>query len=374
MNQLTQVKISMHNTINNHVLIVAGGTGGHIFPGLAVAKELKKSGVRLSWIGTPRGLENKVVKAADIPLFISSFRGVRGKSKWSIFFLPWRLLFSIFEVVKLIKKIKPDFIACFGGYVTVPVGLSSIILQIPFLVHEQNAIMGSANRLLARVTKKVFLSFKITRYAPSFAKFVGNPLRDSFSNVKSPEQRWSDRRGPLRILILGGSLGASSLNIQVPKILAKVAKINKLNFIIVHQSGEKDYISVDSSYKNLGLKAEVRCFLQNVNEDYAWADLVICRSGAGTVSEIAAVGVGSILIPLPDAIDNHQMLNAQFLSESGAALVVEEKNINGEEILAFLEVADRVSLLSYAIKARKSGNTNPASKIANQILKSMVEE
>jgi len=373
-NQHTLIKIQMGNAINNHVLIVAGGTGGHIFPALAVAQELKKRGVKLSWIGTSRGLENKVVAAAGIPLFLSNFKGVRGKGQWSLFLMPWRLLLSVFEMVKLLKRLKPDFVACFGGYVTVPVGFSSFILKIPFLVHEQNAIMGTANRLLARLTRKVLLSFKLTKHAPNFAKFAGNPLRDVFGSIKPPKERWLDRNGPLRILVLGGSLGASFLNIEIPKILAKVSKLYKLDFFVVHQSGERDCVDVRSGYQNLGLRAEVSSFLENVNENYVWADLVICRSGAGTVSEIAAVGVGSILIPLPNAIDNHQMLNARFLSESGAAIIVEEKDITGKQIMSFFSNFTRLGLLSFAVKARKCGSTTSASMVANEVLKSMVKE
>jgi UDP-N-acetylglucosamine--N-acetylmuramyl-(pentapeptide) pyrophosphoryl-undecaprenol N-acetylglucosamine transferase len=363
----------MNNTINSHVLIVAGGTGGHIFPGLAVADELKKHGVKLSWVGTSRGLESKVVTAANITLFTSSFKGVRGKGCLSLLLLPWRLLLAVFEMARLIKKIKPDYIACFGGYITVPVGLSSIILQTPFLVHEQNAIMGSANRFLSKIARKVFVSFETTRHSPTYAKFVGNPLRNSFNLQKIPEKRWQERIGPLRILVLGGSLGASVLNHQVPIILAKVTEVHKLNFLILHQSGENDQREVDTNYKNLGLQAEVKSFIDEVAHSYAWADLVICRSGAGTVSELATVGVGSILIPLPNAIDNHQMLNAQLLLKSGAAIVVEEKNISGKEILSFFHGSSRASLLPYAIRARKCSSTKSALKISNEILKSMVK-
>ena len=358
----------INNTINSHVLIVAGGTGGHIFPGLAVAMELKKNGVKLSWIGTPRGLENKVVTAAEIPLFISTFKGVRGKGFLQFFSLPWRLLIAIFEMRRIIKKIKPDFIACFGGYITVPAGLSASIMKIPFLVHEQNAVMGSSNRLLSKISNKVFVSYKDTKYASTVAKFVGNPLRDSFHATEIPERRWSKKEGPLRILVLGGSLGATTINIHIPVILARVVKTHNLDLSILHQSGENDQTKVKTAYKSYGLKAEVKSFLEDVIHDYIWADLVICRSGAGTVSELAAIGVGSILIPLANAIDNHQMLNAQLLLKSGAAIVVQEKNITGNEILSFFQGSSRSSLLSYAIQARKCGSSEPALKIANEIL------
>lgn len=364
----------MNSTVSNHVLIVAGGTGGHIFPGLAVAKELEKNGIKVSWVGTSRGLENKFVGAANIPLFISSFKGVRGKSRLSLFLLPWRLLFSVFEMVKLLRKIKPDFIACFGGYITVPVGLSSIILRTPFLVHEQNAIMGSANRLLSKMAKKVFLSFRITKHAPESAIFVGNPLRESFNLISPPQERWLERSGPLRILVLGGSLGASILNLEIPNILSKASKAYKLNFSVLHQSGEIDRNKVHSRYKNLGINAVVRSFLDEVTNEYSWADLVICRAGAGTVSELATIGVGSILIPLSNAIDNHQMFNAQLLFHYGAALIIEEKNIKGEEILSFFKMHDRHHLLSFAIKAKKCRSIKPASKITDEILKSMDKE
>lgn len=364
----------MSNATNNHVLIVAGGTGGHIFPGLAVAEELKKNGVRLSWLGTSRGLENKVVTTAGIPLFISSFKGIRGKGFSTLLFLPLTLLIAIFKMVRLLKKIKPDFIACFGGYITVPVGLSASLMKIPFLVHEQNAVMGSANRLLSKISDVVYVSYKNTKHAPTNAQFVGNPLRDSFYEIDIPEKRWIGRTGPLRILVLGGSLGAGTLNTHIPIILSKIARTHNLDLLILHQSGDRDRIKVDENYQNFGLKAEVKSFLEKVIDDYLWADIVICRSGAGTLSEIAAVGVGSILIPLPNAIDNHQMLNAQLLLKSGAAIVVEEKNISGNEILSLFKEGSRSSLLAYAIQARKCGSTEATVKITNKIIKSMVKE
>ncbi len=359
----------MNKIVNNHVLIVAGGTGGHIFPGLAVAEELKKNGIRLSWIGTSRGMENKVVKSADITLMISSFKGVRGKGFLSIFSLPWRLLLAVLEMLRVLKKIKPDLVACFGGYITVPVGVSSTILRIPIFIHEQNAIMGTANRLLSKLAKKIFLSFKATKHAPISAKFVGNPLRNSFISITPPEARWSQKTGPLRVLILGGSLGASALNREIPKIFARLVEEKVTNFSIVHQSGCKDQFNVDSYYKKIGVNAVVKSFLEKVVDDYAWADLVICRSGAGTISELAAVGVGSILVPLPNAIDNHQMLNAEYLFNSGAAIIIEEKNISTGQLFSFLKSIDRPRLLSLAVNARKCDCIKSASKVANEILK-----
>jgi len=364
----------MNNMINNHVLIVAGGTGGHIFPGLAVAEELKKNGVKLTWLGTSRGLENKVVTAANIPLFVSTFKGIRGKGLLPLVFLPLRLLISVFEMARLINKIKPDFIACFGGYITVPVGLSASIMKIPFLIHEQNAVMGTANRLLSKISNKVFVSYRNTRHAPAVAKFVGNPLRDSFCTIESPEERWVERTGPIRVLVLGGSLGATSLNTHIPAVLSKVTKIYNIDLSILHQSGEKDRTKVDANYRNYSLRADVKSFLDEVIEGYVWADLVICRSGAGTLSELGAVGIGSILIPLPNAIDNHQMLNAQQLLKSGAAIIVEERNITGNEMFSFFKNISRTRLLNYAIKARKCGSTESALKVTAEILKSMVKE
>ncbi|OUW00283.1 MAG: undecaprenyldiphospho-muramoylpentapeptide beta-N-acetylglucosaminyltransferase [Betaproteobacteria bacterium TMED156] len=363
----------MSDLSKNIVLIVAGGTGGHIFPGLAVASELKKHGVKLSWIGTARGLEKKVVKAENIPLFVSPFKGVRGKGLLPLLLLPFRLSIAVFDSIKTLKKIKPDYVACFGGYITVPVGISSTIMRIPFLVHEQNAVMGSANRILSRLTKQVFLSFKSTRYSSSTAKFVGNPIRSSFLSVPTPEERWELRSGPIRILVLGGSLGAKVLNVEVPKILKQIKKLNKLKLTVVHQTGENDRDEVNKSYMKAGFKAEVKNFLDEVITYYCWADLVICRAGAGTISELAAIGLGSVLIPLENAIDNHQLLNAKLLSNADAALLIEEKNIQDNKILSFFENLDRSILLEYAKRARSCSNEKSASLIATEIINEMVK-
>ena len=363
------MNINMSDYLNNHVLIVAGGTGGHIFPGLALAKELKRTGLRLSWLGTSRGLEKKIVAEENIPLFISNFKGVRGKGFLSSILMPWHLFLSILNSFILVRKIKPDCIACFGGYVSVPVGITSALLRIPIFIHEQNAIMGSANRLLAKLAKSVFLSFENTKHAPINGKFVGNLVRSSFTSVDKPEKRWFRRSGPFRILVLGGSLGAKILNTKVPKILAKANNLHNIDFDIFHQCGEKDVHLVEGIYKTYHLKSTVIGFVDDILEKYCWADLVICRSGAGTVSEIASVGIGSILIPLANSIDNHQFLNAGLLLEEKAALVVEEKNIFDGSILSFFKNIDRPTLLEYARKAQKCCKPNSASLIAKEIIK-----
>ena len=350
----------------SNVIIAAGGTGGHIFPGISLAEILLKEGISVFWIGTTRGLEKKIVPKYKIPLFYLNFGGVRGKSLKQIFLLPFNLSKAIFDSLLILNKIKPNFLICCGGYITVPIGISAKIMGIPFCIHEQNAVMGTANRLLSKLTKDVFINFPDTKYAPKKSKALGNPLRSCFYFTLNPKERLVNREGPFRILILGGSQGASFLNNIIPNVIND-ANDKKNIFSVIHQTGETEKENVKSLYEKLGLKAEVKSFFSNIIEEYSWADLIISRSGAGVISEIATVGVASILIPLPNSIDNHQLENAKSLEKIGAAYVLEQNEYLVSKLVDILKKLDRHKLVNMSNKAILLGSSSSAKKIVNEL-------
>lgn len=340
------------------VMIMAGGTGGHVFPGLAVARSLEAEDQRIVWLGTRRGLESRVVPAAGIAVEWISVSGLRGKG-WSSWMLaPLRLLKALWQAIAAIRRQKPAVVLGMGGFVSGPGGLAAWLLRRPLLIHEQNAVAGLTNRILARFASEVYEAFPSSFGKRIAATTVGNPVRAEIAALQSPERRLADRTGAARILVLGGSQGALALNRLLPAALARLPSGCQLD--VLHQAGERTIEVARAAYAEAGVEARIVTFLEDMAAAYAWADIAICRSGAITVGELAAAGLGSVLVPFPAAVDDHQTANARFLSDAGAALLLQESSIDAVSLAAALDplLSDRSRLLAMAVAAR--GLAQPA--------------
>ena len=358
---------------NKKVLVCAGGTGGHIFPGLAVAESLIEKGVVINWVGTQRGLEKKILEPLKIPLFFSNFKGVRGKGLVTFFIFPFTFTIAFGQAFSQLIKLRPNFVVCCGGYITVPFGLASCLLGIPFCVVEQNAIMGTANRILQYFAKSVYLNHKNTMHALKTAEAVGSPIRSEFLKIPPPKVEKRDASTSLNILILGGSQGSSYLNKNLPECLKVIPEIRKKTLSIIHQCGDGNYEEVFQLYQNTNIQVIVKTFLNRIIDDYKWADLVISRSGAGVINEILAVGVGSVLVPLPNSIDDHQRANANMVRDNDAAVVIEQGDNFKNKIVKFITGVQLKDLSEMADRARKMSTTDASEKISKNILR-LVDE
>lgn len=353
------------------VLIAAGGTGGHVFPALAVAKALQGKGWHAEWVGSDRGLEQRVVPAAGIGLHLLKFSGVRGKGPVAWLSLPIRLMKGLVDAAQVLRRSKPELVMAFGGYVTFPIGLVARWHRIPLCIHEQNAVMGTANRWLARIAKRVLVSFPKTRFAPASAVVSGNPVRQSILALAACEERYAKRQGPLRVLVLGGSLGARALNQKLPAAFAQ-AIAQGASLEIRHQSGATDLDMVKQAYQLQKIQSDCHAFIENMDEAYDWADLLICRAGASTVTEVAAAGVAALFVPLPSAIDDHQTANARYLSDQEAAWLMPQVAMNTDSLAQLLVGLDRPGLARRATKARSLAMPN-ATEIASQHAQQLVQ-
>ncbi len=337
--------------ITPRVLIAAGGTGGHVFPALAVAQELMRRGWHAEWVGSDRGLESRVIPPAGIGLHILRFGGVRGKGLAAWLSLPFRLLAAMREASDIVRRSRPEVVVAFGGYVTFPVGLMASLKRIPLCVHEQNAVMGTANRWLARLASRVMVSFPATRFAPNGARLIGNPVREVIHALAEPDERYGQRTGALRVLVIGGSLGASALNRALPAVFAHAASLGQ-QLKVRHQTGPQQLAEVAAEYTRLNVAAECSPFIDRIEDAYAWADLVVCRAGASTVTEVAAAGVAALFVPLPNAIDDHQSANARYLADQEAAWVTAQKDLSVVATGTWIAGLSRAQLMAYAQKAR----------------------
>ncbi|MGD8378335.1 MAG: undecaprenyldiphospho-muramoylpentapeptide beta-N-acetylglucosaminyltransferase [Gammaproteobacteria bacterium] len=348
------------------ILIMAGGTGGHVFPALAVAVELRRAGRDVVWLGTRNGLEARVVPAAGIEVEWLTVGGLRGKGLVNWLFAPWRLLRSVFQAFRIVRRLKVSAVLGMGGYVSGPGGLAAWLLRRPLVIHEQNAIAGLTNRVLAHLATDVLQAFPGTFEAVLRPRTVGNPVREDILRLESPRTRMHMRTGPTRVLVLGGSQGAAILNRVVPEAAAEVA----LPIDIWHQSGERNLDTTRAAYREAGVSARIDPFISDMAEAYGWADIVICRAGALTVTELATAGVGAILIPFPAAVDDHQTLNARHLSENGAAVLLPQRELTADALCRVLDelCADRIRLVAMAEEARQLARPDATRLVARACL------
>jgi UDP-N-acetylglucosamine--N-acetylmuramyl-(pentapeptide) pyrophosphoryl-undecaprenol N-acetylglucosamine transferase len=343
------------------ILIMAGGTGGHIFPGLAVASEMRSAGWDVVWMGARGGMEERLVPPRGYRTAWIRARAARGKGLVQKLMLPANLLFSFWESARHLLRVKPDVVLGLGGYVAFPGGMMASLLNRPLALHEQNAIAGLANRVLAGVSDKVMVAFPD---ALKGAEWTGNPVRAEIAALPAPELRLQHRAGPLRLLVVGGSLGAQALNEALPRALALLEP----RPTVVHQSGEKHLGALKNNYASSGVSGELVPFIDDMARRYAEADLVICRAGAVTVAELSAAGLASILVPFPFAVDDHQTANARFLADHGAAILLPQAELTPEKLAATLRSLDRPRLLEMARKARALGKPDAARVVAQRCM------
>lgn len=314
------------------VLIMAGGTGGHVFPGLAIAKRLQEEGIDVNWLGTRKGLEAKLVVEAGIPIDFITISGVRGKGLTGLLLAPGRILVAVCQALRIIRRLKPDIVLGMGGFVSGPGGIASWLLRRPLIIHEQNAKPGTTNKWLAHVAKKVLEGFPHTFAKQSNVITVGNPVRKEIIAQSLPQRGIKPRYA---LLALGGSLGATAINQLLPKALAKLPE--EMRPDVYHQTGEKHYDETVTAYQRAGVSAKIVPFIQTMDAAYSWADLVLCRSGASTVSELCTAGIGAILVPFPHAIDDHQTANANFMAKNDAAILVQQSTLTAERLADILQ-------------------------------------
>jgi UDP-N-acetylglucosamine--N-acetylmuramyl-(pentapeptide) pyrophosphoryl-undecaprenol N-acetylglucosamine transferase len=350
------------------ILVMAGGTGGHVFPALALAQMLREKAIDVVWLGTQRGLEARIVPAAGIPIEWLSVGGLRGKGFLTLLAAPFRLALALMQALRVMWRHRPLVVVGLGGFVTGPGGVAAWLTGRPLVIHEQNAIAGFTNRCLSHIAREVLEAFPNSFGRDVKARAIGNPVREDISAVPPPAARFAARSGQIRILVIGGSQGAARLNAVVPFALARLA--GSITFDVRHQAGERWIEAGRQSYANAGVRADVRPFIEDMAEAYGWADLVICRSGALTVSELAAVGVGAILVPFPAAVDDHQTHNAQYLVSEGAALLIADRALTAERLADELKqlCAGRGRLLAMAERARLLAKPHATDQLAASCL------
>jgi len=348
------------------VMITTGGTGGHVFPGLAVAAKLVARGCRVFWLGTRDGMEARLVPAHGVDFESVSFRGVRGKGLRTLVLGPFALLGACIESVRVIRRRRPNVVLGFGGFASFPGALMGVASGKPLIVHDANAVAGLANRILAYGADCVLLGFPdAIRGKSAHATWVGNPLRDEIVALPAPAARFADRSGPLRVLVVGGSLGAAAINDALPAALAAIAATERPQ--VVHQAGARHIEHVRQAYADAGVDAECVPFIDDMAARYAWADLVVCRGGALTIAELAAAGLGAIVVPLPGAIADEQTANARFLLDAGAAIVMTQPELLGRDkpLAGVLRALRRADALTMAINAHRVGKRDAADRVAD---------
>ena len=328
-------------------LIMAGGTGGHIFPGLAVADALRTQGWHVHWLGAPEpSMESQLVPPRGFAFEAVAFGGVRGKGIQTLALLPLKLLRAFWQSLCVMRRVKPDVVVGLGGYITFPAGLMAVLCGKPLVLHEQNSVAGMANKVLRSVADRVFTAFPGVLAG---AQWVGNPLRQGFISQAEPAQRFAHRSGPLRVLVVGGSLGAQALNTIVPQAIAKMPPDQRP--IVVHQSGVKQIEALRAAYHDARVQAELTPFIDDTAQAFAQADVVIARAGASTVTELAAVGAAAIYVPFPHAVDDHQTSNARFVVDAGGGWLIPQNELNAQDLADRLQFLTRRTLQACAEKA-----------------------
>ncbi|MGD8931247.1 MAG: undecaprenyldiphospho-muramoylpentapeptide beta-N-acetylglucosaminyltransferase [Chromatiales bacterium] len=350
------------------VMVMAGGTGGHVFPALAVADWLRQQGCEVCWLGARHGMESRLVPERGYPMEFIDLQGVRGTALGRRLASPFVLLRALWQALWLLRRQRPDLVLGMGGFVSGPGGVMAWLLRIPLVIQEQNAIPGLTNRILSRIASRVFEAFPGSFADTGLAVESGNPVRREILALPDPEIRFANRQGRPRLLILGGSLGAQVLNETVPAALARLQP--ELRPEVHHQTGEKTYALALECYRTQGIEAELKPFEADMAEAYGWADLVICRAGALTVSELAAAGLGSILVPFPHAVDDHQTHNAAYLVKAGAAVLLPQTELNAESLAALLRklLRDPARLQGMANAARRLARPEAAEQVGRACL------
>lgn len=351
------------------ILIMAGGTGGHVFPALALARLLRAASHEVVWLGTKAGLEARVVPAENIDIEWLAMSGLRGKGAATLLLAPFKLAQSIWQALRIMRRRRPGLVVGFGGFVTGPGGVAAWLTRRPLVIHEQNAIAGYSNRCLAHIARRVLSAFPKAFPPGVDARVVGNPVRADILLQSSPAERFARREGALRLLIVGGSLGASRLNAVVPFAIRQ----SGLTLHVRHQAGARGIDAALAAYAQAEVKADVSPFIDDMAQAYAEADLVICRAGALTVSELAAVGVAAVLVPFPAAVDDHQTFNAQYLVREGAAVLIADRDLTAERLAAELKelCAGRGKLLAMAERARLVAKPRAAEELAAACLEQL---
>lgn len=350
------------------IMIMAGGTGGHVFPGLAVAQFLREQGWRVVWMGVPGAMESRLVPPHGFEMAWVRAVAARGQGLLAALFLPTRLLLAFWQSARVLLRVQPDVVLGMGGYVAFPGGMMAALLNRPLAVHEQNSVAGLTNRLLAHVADCVMVAFP---NAIRRALCTGNPVRVAITTLATPEVRYAARNGPLNILVLGGSLGAQALNTIVPQALALLAPAQRP--VVVHQSGERHLAQLQANYAHAGVQATCVAFIDEMATAYAQADLVICRAGALTVAELAAAGVPALFVPFPHAVDDHQTANAKYLVDAGAAQCIAQSELTPTRLAAYLSGLNRTLLLQMAQRARGLGQPNATRDVAQACIQLMKE-
>ena len=349
------------------VMITAGGTGGHVFPGLAVAAKLVARGCRVFWLGTREGLEARLVPQHGVEFESVSFRGIRGKGWRTLLFGPYALAAACIESLRIIRRRRPNVVLGFGGFASFPGALMGVATGKPLVVHDANAVAGLANRILAHGADRILLGFPNALRGASTKRtaWVGNPLREEIVAVDPPQARFEGREGPLRLLVVGGSLGAAALNDALPDALARLPQSQRP--LTVHQAGDRHIDALRARYADAGVSADCVPFIADMAERYAWADIVVCRGGALTVAELAAVGLGAIIVPLPGAIADEQTANARFLLDAGAAIVLPQADLVGPDapLAGILGALTHRDALAMALAAYRVGKRDAAERVAD---------
>ena len=341
------------------ILIMAGGTGGHIFPALAVAEKMRGRGWQVVWLGNPEGMEARLVPQHGFEMVWLNFGALRGKGLLRKLLLPFNLLRGFWQAQKAIRQVQPEVVLGMGGYITFPGGMMASLLSKPLVVHEQNSVVGLANRVLAGVADQILTGFPEVL---DKGVWVGNPVRPEIAALAPPAERYAERTGALRLLVIGGSLGAQVLNEMVPQGMALLTAEQQPQ--IVHQAGEKHIEALKANYAAVGVQAHCVSFIEDMAGAYEWADLVICRAGALTVAELAAAGVASILVPFPHAVDDHQTGNAKFLVDAGGAILLPQNELTADAI-ALIRNYSRGQLLEMAENARSLAKPDATEEVAN---------
>ncbi len=353
--------------VSRTIMIMAGGTGGHIFPALAVAENLRALGWRIVWLGAKTGMEATLVVPKGYTMAWISMTGVRGKGALRFALLPAQLLLAFWQSARAIFTHRPDVVLGMGGYVSFPGGMMASLLNRPLAIHEQNSIAGLANKVLAKIADRVLGGFPAAFANSAAVIWTGNPVREDIAALANPAARYGVRSGPLRLTVMGGSLGAQALNETVPQALALLPEAERP--LVTHQAGARHLAAVEQNYRRARVAATPVAFIADMAAQYAAADLVICRAGASTIAELAAAGIASVLVPFPHAVDDHQTHNARFLAERGAAVLVPQHELTPQKLAQLLRGFTREALLAMAQKARSVAKPEATQAVAAECMR-----